>query len=71
MIIYYFTVYVGDACFDSQTPPSTLPPPPLYTEEDLVVFTEDQKYFNSPSVYRGRTPKGGGGSFAVNLYISS
>ena len=34
-------------------------------------FIEDREYFNSPSVYRGSTPKGGGGSFAVNLYISS
>ena len=71
MIIYYFTVCVGDACFETQTPPSALSLPPLYTEEELVFFTEDQEYFNSPSVYIGSTPKGEGSSFAVNLYISS
>ena len=26
----------------------------------LVTLPEDRKYFNSPSVYRGSTPKGGG-----------
>ena len=35
-------------------------PPPLYTEEELVTSPEDREYFNSPSVYRGSTPKGGG-----------
>ena len=37
----------------------------------MVFFTEDQEYFNSPSVYRGSTPKGGESWFTVNLYISS
>ena len=35
-------------------------PPPLLTEEELVTFSEEREYFNSPSVYRGSTPKGGG-----------
>ena len=35
-------------------------PPPLFIEEVLVTLPEDREYFNSPSVYRGSTPKGGG-----------
>ena len=27
---------------------------------ELVTLPEDREYFNSPSVYRGSTPKGGG-----------
>ena len=30
------------------------------TEEELVFLTKDSEYFNSPSVYRGSTPKGEG-----------
>jgi len=39
-----------------KTPPS--PVPPLFIEEELVTLPEDREYFNTPSVYRGSTPKG-------------
>ena len=32
----------------------------LLTGEELVTLPEEREYFNSPSVYRGSTPKGGG-----------
>jgi len=35
-------------------------PPPLFIEEELVTYPEDEEYFNSPSVYRGSTVKLGG-----------
>ena len=60
VIIYDFTVYMSNACFDTQTPLSALPPPQLFIEEETVFFAENREYFNSPSVYRGSTPKGEG-----------